>query len=200
MASCKVTSAIYIELDWLAFPVLMRGCQTDNTKIWWFWWKGTIWEEAATIPFSRNQWTVVKGRPQTQSPSSPFSSGMACSTGTLRWPRQLLLRGHQGCGTEKRFVCREGNLSWITAIYSTVLSLHITCNIWHIIIIYYMQCIARISLTSLWNVPAGVNVWGGSLVTGDYEVKGLTNLQTPLFLPPSNSCNALLTHSINLLQ
>lgn len=158
MASCKVSSAIYIESHWWAFPVLMRGCQTDNTKIWWFCWKGTTWEGAAKISFSRNQWRVVKWRPQTLSPSSPFSSGTACSTGSLRWPRQRLLRGYQGCDTEKQFVCREGNLSWVTAISSTALLLHIICNIWHIIIMYYMQYIVRISWTSLWNVPAGVNV------------------------------------------
>lgn len=92
--------------------------------------------------------------------SCPFSSGMACCTGTLRWPRQQLLRGYQGCDIEKQFVCREGNLGWISAIYNTALSLLIMFNMWHIIVTYYMQYIARVSLTSLWNVGRVSGQWG----------------------------------------
>lgn len=39
----------------------------------------------------------------------------------------------------------------------------------------------------------------GSLVTEECEVKGLTNLQTPLFLTPSNSWQCSTKHSINLV-
>lgn len=169
VASCKVSSAIYTELCWWAFLVLMKGCQTDNTKIWWF--------SSHVVPLlKRNNMRRSSKNSLFQKPvnscegkatdwvspplSCPFSSGTACCTGTLRWLRQRLLRGYQGCDIEKQFVCREGNLGWISAIYNTALSLLIMFNTWHIIVIYYMQYIARVSLTSLWNVGRVSGQWG----------------------------------------
>lgn len=112
VASCKIFSAIYTELHWWAFLVLMRGCQTDSTKIWWFCWKGTIWEGAAKIPFSRHQWVVVKGRPGTLSPSSPFSQWH----GWQHWdPEVAKAVASQGLPRlwHRKAVCLQGKESYL---------------------------------------------------------------------------------------
>lgn len=156
MVSYKVSSAVHTGLRSRAFLVLMKGCQTGSTKTRCMCWKGTVWEGVAQISFCRHQWTVVQGRPRTFALSLSMVAQLAAPAAGDR--EEQLPRCCQGCGTEKQFARRERDPSWKSAVYSALLLLHIMWNIWPVIIICYVQYIARISLSSLWSVPADLNV------------------------------------------